>query len=508
MGYDLRDGFRLSAKTCLAVLDRLSDEELDNELDYLAAYYPDLANRTRIKGGKEAKQQFLQSNLICTLQNENDKIVKNINLLLRSVSDCRSTKPDISPPVNQTFHDAYHHSSPTPGNETLPPPVSELDLSFSFPYEDVEKYFDFTTKESGNRFTCYFGEQPLEYGRTKHHPRPYPSSCPIFDEIFDKLYEFDSSFKRANFSCLATLYPDGKSFIPSHSDDELSIAGDSNIYTVSFGSQRTLHFVNQVGQLKPVSLEVGHGSVNSMSAKSQKFWRHELRPEPLEVKPRISLTFRHILAPSPPNNNDTPLNKANSPPEPGVIDKNPKRVLFLTDSILSGTPPHVISPQNHIVIKKVNYQLENIFNFEPEFGFSDQVVISAGVNDLHKFNHTAESLADTIVRKFQNTCRANPKTQFVFNSVLLTKFDWLNKEITRFNDYMYDMCKGVQNLTYFDSHAVLKTAKLDVTLFPSERSSRYGNGVHITFEARKVVTRALASKLRSLAGLPNKWPAR
>ena len=514
LGYDLRDGFRLSAKTCLAVLDRLSEAELDDELDYLQAYYPDLASRTRLKGGKDAKQTFLQSNLFCTLQKENDKIVANMNLLLKSFSDLRDGKQgeqdtDFIPGDEQTYHNAFHGAPPsdhsTIGKQTLPPPVSELDLSFaSFDYEDVVKYFTFTKKESGNRSTCYYGEHLLEYGRTRHQPQPYPTSCPLFDEIFDKIHNFDDSFKPTNFTCLVTLYPNGKSYIPMHSDDEISIDKGSNIYTVSFGTKRTVNFVNQIGKLQLESHELAHGSVYCMSAESQNYWKHEIRPEPLEDKPRISLTFRHIPNPAQNTVNDPPARNT----EPVPLPEHPKRVLFLTDSILSGTPPHIISPDNHITVKKVNYQLEHVFNFEPEFGVSDQVIISAGVNDLHKFNHSAESLADTVARRLRNTCGAHPGTKFVFNSLLLTKFEWLNKEILRFNNYMYETCAGVDNLSYFDSHAVLKSANLGSVLFPSERNSKYGNGVHITFESRKAVTRALASKLRSLAGLPNRRPAR
>lgn len=46
-GYRAGDGFRLSARTCLTLLSKLSDDELDHELDFLNAYYPDMAHRTR-----------------------------------------------------------------------------------------------------------------------------------------------------------------------------------------------------------------------------------------------------------------------------------------------------------------------------------------------------------------------------------------------------------------------------------------------------------------------------
>ena len=64
---------------------------------------------------------------------------------------------------------------------------------------------------------------------------------------------------------------------------------------------------------------------------------------------------------------------------------------------------------------------------------------------------------------------------------------------------MYDLCCRVPNLIYFDSHAVLKKAKLRQVLFPKEKDSRYGNGIHVVLDARKVVVRELAGQLRSLA---------
>ena len=202
--------------------------------------------------------------------------------------------------------------------------------------------------------------------------------------------------------------------------------------------------------------------------------------------------------PSPPTTNtisdslSTPLHE----PEQEVI-----RTLFLTDSILSGTPPHLLSVPQYACVKKVNYKLSDIFNFEPEFKFSDQVVISAGVNDLYKYNYTAESLADVVCRRLVQCCRAHPHVQFVYNSILLSNFAWLNSETERFNDYMYEICLSTPNLSYFDSHAVVKQSKLDAVILPKSKGAvnRYANGIHITLPARKVIVRELARRLRSLA---------
>ena len=200
-----------------------------------------------------------------------------------------------------------------------------------------------------------FWQQEYGYDNTKHRPEPYPSSCPVLEEIFDKIGQIDSTFDQSNFSCLVTKYPDGKAYIPPHSDDESSIAPDNNIYTVSFGCERTLDFVNQVGKLQPVSKTLKNGSVVAMTTESQKFWQHEIKPEPLKLEPRISLTFRPYISSTAPQT-------ITSPPSDPDISESPRRVLLLTDSILSGTPPHVLSPANHICVKKVNYQLENILN--------------------------------------------------------------------------------------------------------------------------------------------------
>ena len=38
--------------------------------------------------------------------------------------------------------------------------------------------------------------------------------------------------------------------------------------------------------------------------------------------------------------------------------------------------------QYHVCIKKMNYYLTDLFNFEPQFKHSNFVIISLGINDL------------------------------------------------------------------------------------------------------------------------------
>ena len=135
-----------------------------------------------------------------------------------------------------------------------------------------------------------------------------------------------------------------------------------------------------------------------------------------------------------------------------------------------------------------------MFEFECEFSYSDVVVFSCGVNDLSRYSHTATSLADTVYNKLLTCSRKYPRTKFVINSVLHTKFGWLNREIAQFNDIMYDFCQSVPNFIYFDSHGILCCSSIARIWEPA------GNGLHITLNAKRTVTRELVKCLAFLTG--------
>ena len=88
------------------------------------------------------------------------------------------------------------------------------------------------------------------------------------------------------------------------------------------------------------------------------------------------------------------------------------------------------------------------------------VVISCGLNDLSRYNKRAHALADLVTRRFNECCRKNPNTTFVFNSILLTSYDWLNEEITEFNRIMFELSFQHSNMILFDSHEILLISPL------------------------------------------------
>ena len=504
-GYGKGDGFRFSARTCLAILPLLDESTLDSEISMLEKYTlsPGLAPSFRPRG-VEGKRDYLMHHLCSTLCVETDKITQNFDLLRDSISDAiRSQQPDhvthCTPrPIDSTILTAHT----TRGDGKLPEPVRVADFNFcEILLDDVLATCDFTHLSaglSGHRQVVYFGSQPYSYGKyAKHDAQLYPTS-PFFDRFFKEISVVDPNFTVENFSCLATLYKDGKSYIPSHCDNEDSIVAESNIYTISFGVSRTLHFTNEKGRIRPVAVKLDHGSVNIMTRASQDFWKHEIRPEREVEGQRVSLTFRHLKSPG-----DVPTPQQTQQTAPAHSEAEPeplRRTLLLTDSILSATPPHLLAATNHQCLKKMSYRFENLFDYEDEFEYTDQVIISCGVNDLHKYNHTAQSLFELSGSRLEYHCKANPNTQFVFNSVLLTQnIPWLNNEINQFNELMYTLCSALQNLHYFDSHDVLKRAKLQEVYFPWKKDSRYGNGIHVVFGARKVIVSELARYIKSIA---------
>ena len=132
-----------------------------------------------------------------------------------------------------------------------------------------------------------------------------------FSLIFDRIP--DKDFDRANYSCLVSYYESGASGITAHQDNEDSIEPGSTIYTVSVGAEREMIFTSTDGSKTTSKLQLTHGSVFTMTAESQKSWKHGI-PLDLDVKePRISFTFRKMKRP----NYSTQLQK---PPPPSGVE--------------------------------------------------------------------------------------------------------------------------------------------------------------------------------------------
>ncbi len=342
----------------------------------------------------------------------------------------------------------------------------------------------------------YFGKVAYPYGNTEHVPKVYPDT-PIFKKISSAITQHDPNFSLDKYTCLVTRYQNGEAFIPAHSDDEHCIVPDSNIYTVSIGAKRTLVCHKTMGPLSEREYELTDGSVHVMSAASQLCWQHGIPPRKSCNDARVSFTFRLLdgNAKPPPKKHIPPIRENAPLDQPG----RKKKVLFLSDSVNRGLNTHLFRGTGLVCIKRPNlFQLSQLDKYECEFEHCDYVVISAGINDLSRYGHTSESLSRLLCDKLRYFMCKYPDTVFIFNSVLRTNYDWLNRQVDRFNRSIFDFSLEVypKNLYFLDTHCrLIKSPSCTLGLGVI---SPGGNGIHITKQAGSVVQNCLVECLVSL----------
>ena len=210
------------------------------------------------------------------------------------------------------------------GDIVLPEPVCVLEFNVGEDITVESLKHDITFKKFGARKVAHFGSVKYSYGGIVHPTCQYPDSEAL-NSIISRMQHNIPGFDIDNWCCMTTLYENGQSHIPPHSDNEDSIIPDSDIYTVSIGAQRILVLQNTVGPLQEQrKIELTHGSVHCMSRASQDSWEHSIPPALTpNCGPRIiSLTFRRLKeAPKPkipPIAPPTASNSNQSEPTPAI----------------------------------------------------------------------------------------------------------------------------------------------------------------------------------------------
>ena len=527
-----------SPELCLEILPNLDDQQVRREIDFNQSL--GLCESVHFNTAKTERRKYLKHRYEMTEDtclklldkhmsdlSKYDTLITNFSALLEKAdSTLREYKQENE--TRTTASDSYvtcrtqlSQSEPLPEPlpapiqtlvtsspcqpPPLPDPVCLMDVVFAdIDWRDVCKgHF----RRIGSRLVQYFGSTEYRYGRTVHRARPYPENSTI-DRIVSELSSAlnDPSFNKEQVSCLITKYENGNCHIPFHSDDEPEIVGD--IITVSLGATRDLTFRSKTGPASQCSLKLGHGTVYAMVEGSQKLWEHGILPEPDSRDCRVSLTFRRIVQPSPVSNSPKPPRiHEPSKPKDDPAPRPRERLLFLTDSLLRDGPTDVFADHTHCV-KREMYQLSDILDHEMYMHGTKYVFISAGVNDISRYDHRHYTLATDFKQKIGILCEKFPETTFIFNSVLMTKYGWLNREINLFNELIFDHSFKIKNLWFFDSHRVCCRLGeqgyeiLDVT----------GNGIHLTAVPKREITLCLKVCIEELSTRSGKirkyWPLR
>ena len=504
-----------SSKTCLELLssNKLSQDQIQFEANYLRPLCNDVSVSILSDPDMKTVVNEIKSQLSNTLCFEFEATTKNHDLTLSNFSrlvDEAQKHVDKLVELNAAAQVWSPDTAAPPEldctvEEELPDTVCSIisDIDFSdIDISDVLRQLSVNQRGTCGRSTAYFGSRPYSYGRVNHEKREFPD-CPVMNSILDKMKSVDPHFNTSDYTCLVTYYPDGRSYIPAHSDNEHVIKGGTNIYTVSVGATRTLKLVNRTGPLREYEVPLSNGSVYSMSADSQADWSHELLFDNDIKQGRVSFTFRYMT--DPPAKPTAPIIERPPPVQPRMAMGHKKRILFITDSVLNSTPENIFTQvKDHVCVKKKNYYLTDLFNFEPEFKYSRTVMISLGLNDLStrkdgRAPFTGSALADWVERRLGKACRDNPGTTFVFNSVLHTTHDWLNAEVDVFNRAMSELSGFVRNLEFLDTHSVLMRDEISRRLGQVLDLSD-SRGTHLTLRAKKIITHNLVTACEYLDG--------
>ncbi len=185
---------------------------------------------------------------------------------------------------------------PPPADAPTNPPnnfehVDSVDPEF-MDTEQQSKMQQFLDTES---FTMESGRGTVQYGAKYKY---MGSNCNDIKDIppplQDLLDRINSNLDYELNSVLINKYVGEESFLPEHSDDELSINPQSSIVTVSIGAPRTILFRNSfTGEEHEV--EAGPGSLYTMSRDSQAVYKHRILKDPaFEGKVRYSITLRSV----------------------------------------------------------------------------------------------------------------------------------------------------------------------------------------------------------------------
>ena len=158
-------------------------------------------------------------------------------------------------------------------------------------------------KEVSGRSVASYGEDYQYLGRPDNNVPAIPAPInKVIDLINREFLQFTSA-KSIN-QVIINRYKSGSSFLPKHSDNEVEIKPDSQIFTVSLGCTRTMTFRDERKppgtESRDQELEVSDGSIYIMSQPSQSFWSHRMEAvaaeeeETEELPERVSLTFRTV----------------------------------------------------------------------------------------------------------------------------------------------------------------------------------------------------------------------
>ena len=520
------NNFSFSPSTCLELVDKLTDNQIDHEFkriehlftgrktkkakrDYLRAACSDSATEFTTRWETELKNV----NTLLSQLNERLRTVENLSYKFDKIDDFTSNLCNLQPTseylVKSDKNDtSVIYSDPRLSSAIQDPPSSLLNpLTVCEQNVNVINLSDVLPerafKRGFNIEECYFGKVSFKNGSISHRPSSYPDVLPQgFADIIEVCKCIDPNFDIDNYSCVITRCRKGAVGLPHLSDiNHSNIEDGSSVITIALGANIKMECLNNTGPLQPQTFSLQAGNVFTMTKESLEQWARtygEDADNADDGSQMVTITFLNM---SQAQNSKEKVPKFGLPGQATNAKKDilmrkntssmnyKRRTLLLTDSVLSKTHERSLQnfSRNEFCIKKTMYNLSDIDGFEPEFQYTNTVVIAAGINDLSRQYHTPEQVCDLLLPRLKRYSRMYPNTMFIVCTVLRVakRNSGVNQYVDALNNYVRNFALKYENIRIFNSHQ----------LMCSYRGPSYDsfdrNGVHLRLGAVRYISNQL-----------------
>ena len=351
----------------------------------------------------------------------------------------------------------------SPATNFNPSHLEGSPTDFANPTKHIEEYTpEFISEELESELNNFLdtekfksmknGWSAVDYGELYKYtgsPKSQTTPPPIPEPIKKVIELIRTKYENCDINqCTVNKYVDSSAKLSEHSDDEDTIKPESDIFTVSLGSLRSLTFRDvATGVEKVVTPETR--SIYIMSQPSQCLWTHRMDagdPRNIVKNVRFSITLRCVGSKYKNSciiigdSNTKHLKFGNT--AASFRDHMPgKRVQALTISDID--PASCIGYRNIIVHVGIN----NLKTTNIPMLYNDR----KNVNVYEQFTILTEKIGC-----IRSLCK---KSNIVVSPILPTKIDWLNQRALEFNKYLFEyLCTvDIRHLdfnTFLDSNCL------------------------------------------------------
>lgn len=136
------------------------------------------------------------------------------------------------------------------------------------------------------RYVASFGEQ-YSYSGIVHRKK----DIPVF--LNNLMQDIQTVTNEEFNSILLNFYPNNKSSIGWHSDNEKELGYNAKIASISLGQERAFLLRNNK-TLNVYEQVLQHGSLLFMGNNVQRLYQHAIHKQSVPMNPRVNITFRQI----------------------------------------------------------------------------------------------------------------------------------------------------------------------------------------------------------------------